>query len=116
MKRKKFDVEKMTKDEWKEYGGYLRNRPFEEWFLNAFKLVNQKSFLADRLHRTLFGVFEKIYRQEDEYQYVNLNQPPRSAKTTMAVYFMIYACLKSRCEFLYVSANDRVLYAVKETI
>ena len=70
------------------FGQELLKRDFGSWFRIMFKLIEDKDFVVNPIHPELFETFEKIYQHK--LKRVNLNLPPRSAKTTLSKYFLVY--------------------------
>ena len=101
----------------KVFGAYLKGLKFEIWFRYFFKAIEGKEFIREPLHDKIFDTFQAIYDQDPEYQYINLNLPPRSAKTVSTSYFIVYAIINNpNCEFIYTSFSAKLLYDVSESI
>ena len=69
-------------------GTILLKIEFKDWFLFFFKLVEGKNFDIEPIHQDLFDVFNKIEKNEVSRQIINIS--PRSAKTTLSIYFIEY--------------------------
>ena len=96
-------------------GQVLLNRGFRDWFLYMFRLTKGMSFTVEPIHERLFEEFQAIYDLKDIR--VNLNEPPRSGKTTLAEYFLIYSITKNpRCNFIYTSYSQSLLGQIANDI
>lgn len=89
-------------------GQILLKREFKDWFLFFFKLVEGKNFDIEPIHQDLFDVFNKIEKNEVSRQIINIS--PRSAKTTLSIYFIAYCFAKNPfCQFIYTSYSQDLL-------
>ena len=89
-------------------GQILLKREFKDWFLFFFKLVEGKNFDIEPIHQDLFDIFSKIEKNEVSRQIINIS--PRSAKTTLAIYFIAYCFAKNPfCQFIYTSYSQDLL-------
>ena len=96
-------------------GQVLLNRGFRDWFLYMFRLTKGMRFTVEPIHERLFEEFQAIYDLKDIR--VNLNEPPRSGKTTLAEYFLIYSITKNpRCNFIYTSYSQSLLGQIANDI
>ena len=60
------------------------------------------------VHGELFECFQKVL--ENVFKRLNINIPPRSAKTTLAIYFIVYTwLLNPRANFIYTSFSQALL-------
>lgn len=93
----------------KEYLGHvLLQQGFKTWFLYMFRVLEGKPFIVEKIHDEIFELFEDIHARRKKR--VNLNVPPRSAKTTMCKYFIDYSMQKNpKCKFIYTSFNQNLL-------
>ena len=89
-------------------GQRLLQRGFKDWFLFFFKTIEKNDFLLELIHDDLFKSFQEIYEYKAIRQIINL--PPRSAKTTLCIYFLAY-CLAHNptCQFIYTSYSQDLL-------
>lgn len=89
-------------------GQRLLQRGFKDWFLFFFKTIEKNDFLLELIHDDLFKSFQEIYEYKTIRQIINL--PPRSAKTTLCIYFLAY-CLAHNptCQFIYTSYSQDLL-------
>lgn len=98
-------------DKYLYFGQRLLERGFAVWFRTMFKLIEDRPFIVEPIHPELFDTFEKVYKQE--YKRINLNLPPRSAKTTLSKYFLVYGLTKNpRCNFIYTSYSQSLLNTI----
>jgi hypothetical protein len=100
----------------REYAAYVLTRPFNEWFRWMFKNIEGRMFINEVALGVVFEMFEGVYGFKKEYQYMNLNIPPRCGKTTMIPYFMIYTALHGRSEFLYLSFNNQIMLDLRRRL
>ena len=88
----------------------LHQRGFREWFLFFFKKIENKKFIVEPIHQELFECFQQIYDGKTTRQIINV--PPRSAKTSMSIYFIAYALASDmKCNFIYTSFSQELLTA-----
>lgn len=96
-------------------GQSLLNRGFRDWFLYMFRVVEGRPFIVEPIHEKLFDTFHSIYNQE--IIRCNLNEPPRSAKTTMAKYFVCYCETEDpKRNFIYTSYSQELLGEISREI
>lgn len=92
-------------------GQRLLTLGFETWFRYMFKVIENRSFTVEPLHPELFNLFNDIYTQEKNR--VVINVPPRSAKTTLAKYFIAYSwTINPACNFIYTSYSEDLLKSI----
>ncbi len=90
------------------FGKWLLSLGFEKWFLYMFRVIEQTAFVVEPIHGELFECFQKVL--ENEFKRLNINIPPRSAKTTLAIYFIVYTwLLNPRANFIYTSFSQELL-------
>ncbi len=98
----------MQIDKPKYFGKLLLDKGFRVWFKYMFFVIEGNKFIEEQLHGDLFTCFEDIYNQNENR--TNINIPPRSGKTTMAIYFMAYCWAKNpKCNFIYTSFSQSLL-------
>ncbi len=96
-------------------GRRLLERGFTTWFKHMFKVVENRAFTIEPLHPELFDVFGKLYTGEEKR--VTINVPPRSAKTTLAKYFIAYTwTLNPCCNFIYTSYSEDLLKSIAKEL
>lgn len=89
-------------------GKRLLERGFKDWFLFFFKQVEKQPFIIENIHEDLFNCFEDIYNKKTTRQIINIS--PRSAKTTLTIYFIAYCLAKNmKCNFIYTSFSQDLL-------
>lgn len=103
-----FQSELNDNDKIQLIGQILLKREFKDWFLFFFKLVEGKNFDIEPIHQDLFDIFSKIEKNEVSRQIINIS--PRSAKTTLSIYFIAYCFAKNPfCQFIYTSYSQDLL-------
>ena len=100
----------------KEYlGKVLLDKGFEPWFRYLFRVINGKPFIVEPIHPDLFQIFQDIY--DGKVKRTNICMPPRSGKTTLNEWFVIYCITKNpRCNFIYTSFNQSLLADISRDI
>lgn len=106
----------MNKEEELQYiGQKLLERGFTDWFRYMFYAVRETKFVVEPIHPEIFKLFEDIYNGKTNR--VNLNIPPRSAKTTMAEFFIAYAyTINPKCNFIYTSYSQSLLTTIASEV
>lgn len=100
-----------------EIGAHLLyNCGFKKWFLFLFKSVEGFSFVQSAVSEKSFELFEGIFKQLPSAQRVNLNEPPRSSKTTLILYFFVFCVLRGQCNFIYTTFSGQLLREAKDRI
>ena len=80
-----------------------------------FRAIKGMPFTIDPIHEHLFEEFDNIYNLKDIR--VNLNEPPRSAKTTLAMFFLVYGITKNpKSNFIYTSFSQSLLTQIANEI
>lgn len=103
------------KDEVEYIGQVLLERGFEDWFRYMFRIIEGRPFIVEPLHSEMFEVFSGIYK--GELLRINVNVPPRSAKTTFAKYYIPYAwTINPKCNFIYTSYSQSLLADISNQI
>ena len=93
------------------FGQRLLQRGFAIWFRSIFRLIEDRDFIVEPIHPELFETFEDIYKQKQKR--TNINLPPRSAKTTLSKYFLVYGLTKNpKCNFIYTSYSQSLLNTI----
>lgn len=96
-------------------GQRLIERGFRTFFLYLFKIIEGREFIVEPIHSDLFVIFENLYKQVIIRS--NVNIPPRSAKTTMAKYFIVYCwTINPKCNFIYTSYSQSLLSSISSEI
>jgi len=92
----------------KYFGQLLHKKGFERWFLYMFKAIEGRKFIKEGLHPKLFQIYQDVYDLKEKR--LNINVCPRSAKTTLAKYFIAYTlAVNSRSNFIYTSYSQALL-------
>lgn len=96
-------------------GQVLLGQGFERWFRYMFRCIESKPFKIDPIHEDMFNLFQEIYDLKQKRSCLNV--PPRSGKTTLCKYFLVYALTKNpRCNFIYTSFNQALLSDISREI
>lgn len=99
----------------KHIGQQLLKSGFRRWFRYMFRVVENREFTIEPLHPELFDVFGMLYTGEEKR--VTINVPPRSAKTTLAKYFIAYAwTINPCCNFIYTSYSEDLLKSIAKEL
>ena len=90
------------------FGKWLLHQGFKKWFLYMFKVIEQTPFVVEPIHKNIFETFQDIY--DNKLKRITLNIPPRSAKTTLAIYFIVYSwTINPKANFIYTSFSQDLL-------
>lgn len=90
------------------FGSLLHKRGFKDWFIYMFRTIEGKKFVVEELHKEMFKEYQAIY--DMEVLRLNVNVPPRSAKTTFCKYLIAYAlAVAPDSEFIYTSFSQDLL-------
>lgn len=97
------------------FGKILHKKGFRVWFIYMFKLIEGRRFIEEELHADLFQFFQDVY--DLKITRGTVNEPPRSAKTTLALYFIAYALAEEpRCNFIYTSYSQELLMGISRQL
>lgn len=93
----------------KEYIGHLLLKEgFESFARYLFRVIEGKPFDIEAIHKDLFEYFR--YIETGEKKRININIPPRSGKTTLAKYFLVYILTKNpKANIIYTSYSQSLL-------
>lgn len=95
-------------------GDYLQTN-FKDWFLFFFKNVNNINFIIDDIHEDLFNCFIDLFDLKTIRQIINM--PPRSAKSVMASYFMVFCLVNNpKANFIYLSYSQKNINDTSEIL
>ena len=73
----------------REYlGQLLLEQGFKTWFLYMFRVLEGRPFKVEPIHEDMFQLAQDVLDQK--ITRANENVPPRSAKTTMCKYIVLY--------------------------
>lgn len=96
-------------------GQTLLKRGFKAFFLYLFNVIEGRKFIVEPLHRQLFDYFQNIY--DGKVQRCNINICPRSAKTTLAQYFLVYTItINPKAQIIYTSYSQSLLSEISSKI
>ena len=96
-------------------GQVLLESGFEKWFRYMFRVIENKPFIVEPIHQDIFDFFQALHNRE--IIRANLSVPPRSGKTTMCKYFLMYSLLKNpECKFIYTSFNQNLLSDIAKEV
>lgn len=96
-------------------GQTLLKMGFETFFRYMFRVIEGRPFILEPIHPDLFNVFEDIYNLKRLRQTVNIF--PRSSKTTLCKYFIVYSwCKNPKCNFIYTSYSQSLLNDIARDI
>lgn len=90
------------------FGQLLHKKGFATWFLYMFRVIEGRKFINEPLHPKLFQSFQNVYDLKQKRE--NINVCPRSAKTTLAKYFIAYTLATNpKANFIYTSYSQALL-------
>jgi predicted phage terminase large subunit-like protein len=90
------------------FGQLLHKEGFERWFLYMFRVIEGRKFIKEGLHPQLFQAYQDVYDLKEKR--LNINVCPRSAKTTLAKYFIAYTlAYNPKSNFIYTSYSQALL-------
>ena len=96
-------------------GQTLLRLGFEAFFRYLFRVIEGRPFIMEPIHPDLFNVFEDIYNLKRLRQTINIF--PRSSKTTLCKYFIVYSwCKNPKCNFIYTSYSQSLLNDIARDI
>lgn len=90
------------------FGQLLHKQGFERWFLYMFRVIEGRKFIKEGLHPQLFQAYQDVSDLKEKR--LNINVCPRSAKTTLAKYFIAYTlAFNPKSNFIYTSYSQALL-------
>ena len=96
-------------------GQRLLKRGFETWMRYMFRIIEARPLVVEPIHADLFQTMEKLYAGKELRQ--NINVPPRSAKTTLAKYFIAYCwTISPKMNFIYTSYSESLLANISKEL
>jgi predicted phage terminase large subunit-like protein len=100
----------------REYlGQLLLQQGFKTWFLYTFRVLEGRPFKIEPIHDDMFKLAEDILSQRITRAIENV--PPRSAKTTMCKYIVLYTfTVNPRANFIYTSFNQGLLADISKEL
>lgn len=95
-----------------DFIGYqLLKRPFKDWFLYMFRVIEGQPFVIDKIHNDMFDFFQDIIDGKENRCVLSL--PPRAGKTTLSKYFLVYGLtLNPKSNFIYCSYSQSLLNTI----
>ena len=100
----------------REYLGHLLlQQGFNTWFLYMFRVLEGRPFVVEPIHADMFQLAEDILNQKIIRAIENV--PPRSAKTTMCKYIVLYTLtINPTANFIYTSFNQGLLADISKEL
>ena len=100
----------------REYlGQKLLERGFRQWFLYLFRIVNGSEWKELNIHKKMFKQLQKVINGESTR--LNFNISPRSGKTTMAIWLVVYALtMNPKSQIIYTSFNQDLLAQIAQQV
>ena len=96
-------------------GQVLLGEGFKSFFLYLFKIIEQRPFIVEPLHEKLFDYFQAIYDGKKTRCCINI--APRSAKTTLSQYFLVYILTRNpKSQIIYTSYSQSLLTEISNKI
>ena len=95
-----------------DYIGYeLLKRPFKDWFLYMFRVIEGQKFIVDLIHDDMFQFFQDLIDGKQKRDVLNI--PPRAGKTTISKWFLIYGLtINPKSNFIYCSYSQSLLNTI----
>lgn len=105
-----------TKEIDREYlGQLLLAQGFKTWFLYMFRVLEGKPFKVEAIHEDMFKLVQDILDMKITRAIENV--PPRSAKTTMGKYIILYTfTVNPTAIFIYTSFNQGLLADISKEL
>lgn len=96
-------------------GLFYLSAGFAKWMRYMFRLIEGRPFIVEPIHADLFQTMTEIFEQK--IQRININVPPRSAKTTIAKYFIAYCwTINPKMNFIYTSYSESLLANISKEL
>ena len=93
------------------FGAYAINLDFNLWYEFFFKIIWGHNYVYTKGNDKILNLYSDVYN--GKFSRTNLNAPARASKTETAIGFLIYSCLKSKCNWIYTSSSKSILNEVK---
>lgn len=93
------------------FGAYAINLSFNLWYEFFFKTIWGHNYIYTKGNDKILNLYSDIYN--GKFSRTNLNAPARVSKTETAIGFLIYSCLKSKCNWIYTSSSKSILNEVR---
>lgn len=98
-----------------DLGYVLINSGFEPWFRYMFRVINNTPYDCEPLHKKLLAKIQDII--DGRTTRLNLNLCPRSSKTTMLIWLVVYTLtVCPKAQIIYTSFNQELLTSVAQQI
>lgn len=99
----------------KELGYVLISSGFEPWFRYMFRVVNGTPYICEPLHQKLLAKIQDVI--DGKTTRLNLNLCPRSSKTTMLIWLVVYTLtICPKAQIIYTSFNQDLLTSVARQV
>jgi predicted phage terminase large subunit-like protein len=99
----------------KQLGYILLNSGFEPWFRYMFRVINNTPYICEPLHEKLLAKIQDII--DGKTTRLNLNLCPRSSKTTMLIWLVVYTLtINPKAQIIYTSFNQDLLSSVARQV
>lgn len=100
----------------REYlGQLLLEQGFKTWFLYMFRVLEGRPFKVEPIHADMFQLAQDVLDQK--ITRANENVPPRTAKTTMCKYLVLYTyTINPKANFIYTSFNQGLLADISKEL
>lgn len=96
-------------------GQLLLEQGFKKFTLYLFKAIEGKPFVVEPLHDNIFSYFQSIY--DGKKTRVNLSLCPRSGKTTLSEFFVVYTITNNpKSNIIYTSYSASLLSEISAKI
>ena len=96
-------------------GTALKYAGFEIFARYLFKAIEGKPFVMEPIHKGLFEYFDNVYNGRIDR--LNINVPPRSGKTTLAKFFLVYTLTKNpKSNIIYTSFSQSLLTDIATSV
>lgn len=96
-------------------GQELLKRGFRQWFLYIFQIVNGSPWKEENIHKKMFKQLQECIN--GNCTRLNFNLSPRSGKTTMSIYLVVYALtVNPKAQIIYTSFNQDLLSQISQQV
>ena len=96
-------------------GREILRRGFRQWFLYLFRAINGTEWKELPVHKQMFKRIKGII--DGDITRLCMNLSPRSGKTTLAVWLVVYALtINPKCQIIYTSFNQDLLNQIAQQV
>lgn len=96
-------------------GQELLKRGFRQWFLYIFQIVNGSPWKEENIHKKMFKQLQECIN--GNCTRLNFNLPPRSGKSSMSIYLVVYALtINPKAQIIYTSFNQDLLSQISQQV